>query len=77
MQKDVVLTEAKKGDVLLIHGTGAYTMSMYSKFHTMLPSPVYGYRRTSQGSYQITCLKERETPQEALAFWGNKIPRPV
>ena len=75
MKKDIELCEAKPGDVLVIHETGGYTMSMYSKFNSVLPSPIYGYQTTPEGSYSVICLKERETFEETLAFWGSEEPR--
>ena len=76
MQKNVDLVEAKAGDVLLMHDTGAYAMSMYSKFISHIPSPVYGIRK-SGGNYVITCLKDRETIQQTLEFWGPQEQRVV
>ena len=29
------------------------------------------------GKFRIRCFKERETPEETLAFWGNAYPRIV
>ena len=73
------LPKAERGDILLIHETGGYTMAMYSKFNSILPSPVYGYRRKVKEdglvSYEVVCLKERETFEETLDFWGSKDPR--
>jgi len=82
LRKDVELVEAQKGDILLIHDTGAYTMAMYSKFNSIQPSPTYGYRRNkntagANQAYEIVCLKERETLPETLAFWGNDNPRTI
>ena len=39
-----------------MHETGAYTMSMYSKFNSNIPSPVYGF---SLKENRIWCFKER------------------
>ncbi len=77
LAKDVELPEVNDGDWLLIHDTGAYTMAMYSKFNSVLPSPVYGYWQESDGSVRFKCFKERETPEECLEFWGLKEPRDV
>jgi len=77
LKKDLELYEAKQGDILLIHETGAYTMAMYSKFNSILPSPVFGYRRKEDGGFSVVCIKERETFEETLAFWGSETPRIV
>lgn len=65
------------GDIIIIHETGAYTIAMYSKFNSILPSPVYGYSKKEDGSYKVVCIKERETPQQILEFWGTSVPRVV
>jgi len=71
--KNVTLPDSvEPGDILIIHETGAYTMSMYSKFNSLLPSPVYGFSLKSNRTY---CFKERETLNECLSFWGSKQPR--
>ena len=62
---------AKTGDILIMHETGAYTMGMYSKFNSNIPSPVYGF---SLKNDRIWCFKEKETLHECLAFWGPKQP---
>ena len=68
----------EKGDIIVIHDTGAYTMSMYSKFNSITPSAVYGYEKNKSGlGYRIRCFKEKETTEETLAFWGNAYPRIV
>ena len=65
------------GDWLVIHDTGAYSMAMYSKFNSILPSPVYAYRAKEGDKVEIVCVKERESVEENLAFWGNEKPRAV
>ena len=75
---DVTLPKLEKGDIIVVHDTGGYTMSMYSKYNSITPSTVYGYERRGEGGgFRIRCFKERETPEETLAFWGNAYPRIV
>lgn len=94
---DVELPKLEKGDIIVVHDTGGYTMSMYSKYNSITPSAVYGYERIPNsegenngfigdklaaqcglgGKFRIRCFKERETPEETLAFWGNAYPRIV
>lgn len=45
-------------------------MAMYSRFHSFTPSQVWGYRLTGK-SVEWVSLKDRETAEETLAFWGN------
>ena len=77
MGHDVELPKVEKGDIIVVHDTGGYTMSMYSKYNSITPSAVYGYERRGEGGFRIRCFKERETPEESLAFWGNAYPRIV
>ena len=73
LAKGMSLPESiKTGDILIIHDTGANAMSMYSKFNSNIPNPVYGFSVMSQ---KIFCFKEREILTETLAFWGSKHPR--
>jgi len=94
---DVELPKLEKGDIIVVHDTGGYTMSMYSKYNSITPSAVYGYERMPNSGgehngfiddkmaaqcgagskFRIRCFKERETPEETLAFWGNAYPRIV
>ena len=70
LQKNVDLVQVRAGDILLMHDTGAYAMSMYSRFISHSPSPVYGIRRSGDDKFVFTCLKERESIQQTLEFWG-------
>jgi len=67
--KDVELPPPEDGDILAIHDTGAYTMSMYCKFNSIRASPVYGFRKVGD-DIQFTCFKLRESVEECLQFWG-------
>ena len=67
--RDVELPGPEDGDILAIHDTGAYTMSMYCKFNSIRASPVYGYWR-EEGQVKFVCYKTRETVEECLQFWG-------
>ena len=73
MAKGIPLAETiETGDILIIYDTGAYTMSMYSKFNSNISNPVYGFSVKSQ---KIFCFKERETLIDTLVFWGSEHPR--
>ncbi len=55
---------------------------MYSRYNSITPSVVYGYERSrnltnKQMGLRIRVLKEKETSNETLAFWGNAYPRIV
>ena len=74
---DIEFPELEVGDIIVVHDTGSYTMSMYSRYNSITPSAVYGYEKSQENGYKIRCFKPRETPEETLAFWGNAYPRIV
>jgi len=74
--RDVELPPAVDGDILAVHDTGAYTMSMYCKFNSIRASPVYGVRREGD-NIKFICFKKRESVEECLQFWGLQQPEPV
>lgn len=73
--KDINLPIVEQGDILVIHDTGAYSMSLYSKYNSILPSAVYSVESLTDGSIEVQCLKQRETQDEALMFWGTPTPQ--
>lgn len=73
LAKEIELPPAVSGDILAIRDTGAYTMSMYCKFNSILASPVYGYWKEGE-DLKFICFKERETVEECLRFWGLDTP---
>ncbi|CAB4055909.1 unnamed protein product [Lepeophtheirus salmonis] len=77
LKSRVHLPKAEKGDVLVLHDTGAYCMSMYSRYNSIIPSVVYGIEVLPNGELSIECFKEKETPEETLAIWGSKSPRKI
>lgn len=76
LAKEVNLPPAQADDILAIHDTGGYTMSMYCKFNSILASPVYGVSGHGDGLTMV-CYKKRETVEECLQFWGLEQPEPV
>lgn len=76
LAKDVELPKIDMGDWIIIQDTGAYTMAMYSRFNSILPSPVYGFTKKN-GQMVGYCLKERETIEENMKFWGTERPREI
>ena len=74
MSKEVSLPIARADDILVMHDTGGYTMALYSKYNSILPSPVFGFEEKN-GEIRFKCLKERETYEENLVFWGREQPR--
>ncbi|GMF34691.1 unnamed protein product [Phytophthora fragariaefolia] len=63
------LPAISRGDFVVVHDTGANTMSMFSR-HCSRPAPaVYGYR-TSEDEISLELLKPAETPEQVMSFWG-------
>ena len=65
----------EEGDILMVRDTGAYTMSMYSKYNSITPSSVYAFEHQEESAgpeFAFYCFKQKETSNETLAFWGNK-----
>ncbi|KAE9040278.1 hypothetical protein PR001_g4860 [Phytophthora rubi] len=63
------LPTISRGDFVVVHDTGANTMSMFSR-HCSRPAPaVYGYR-TNEDEISVELLKPAETPKEVMSFWG-------
>eukprot|EP00088_Acartia_fossae_P005033 TRINITY_DN12200_c0_g1_i2.p1 TRINITY_DN12200_c0_g1~~TRINITY_DN12200_c0_g1_i2.p1 ORF type:complete len:439 (-),score=89.18 TRINITY_DN12200_c0_g1_i2:17-1309(-) len=75
LAKEVLMSGPQAGDILAIHDTGAYTMSMYCRFNSILAGGVYGYTRNN-GDLSLQCFKQRESYDECMAFWGyqNSVP---
>ncbi|KAG3188869.1 hypothetical protein PC128_g12008 [Phytophthora cactorum] len=65
----VVLPTISRGDFVVVHDTGANTMSMFSR-HCSRPAPaVFGYR-ASEDEISLQLLKPAETPEQVMSFWG-------
>lgn len=64
--REVELPEIEAGDYVIIHDTGAYTLSMWSRYNSRQIPRVIGYR--DDGS-EFEVLKERETINDILRFW--------
>jgi len=67
LAKDVRLPSMEKHDLLVMHDTGGYTMSMYSKYNSLQAQSVYGF--SEKGGFKM--LRPRETEEQVLSFWGD------
>lgn len=63
--RDILLPHIEPGDWLLIHDTGAYTLSMWSRYNSRAVPKVLGYN----ADHAFSTLKKRETPEDVLRFW--------
>ncbi|RLO03433.1 hypothetical protein DYB28_012828, partial [Aphanomyces astaci] len=66
LAKQVLLPQIHAGDYIVIHDTGGYTVSMYSKYNSRPSTAIYGY----DDQLGLTPFKEQETVDQVLAFWG-------
>jgi diaminopimelate decarboxylase len=66
LAKGVILPEIEEGDYIIIHDTGGYTFSMWSRYNSRFAPRVLGYKGSR---FQI--LKERETIGDLERFWGD------
>lgn len=67
--RERMLAPARRGDLLLIRDTGAYTLSMWSRHCNRGLPASWGYR--SDGA---TLLHPGETPADVVGFWSRPSP---
>ncbi|MFP4471453.1 MAG: hypothetical protein ACLFPE_12240 [Bacteroidales bacterium] len=65
--RNVLLPEIRPADWIIIHDTGGYTLSMWSRYNSRQIPKVIGYRH---GGDHFEILREREKPEDLWAFWG-------
>jgi len=65
--RDVELPAVEAGDYILIHDTGAYTLSMWSRYNSRQIPKVIGYHNDTN---QFEVLKKRETYDDLIRFWS-------
>ncbi len=73
LARDIHLPKVEPGDYIVVHDTGAYTLSMWSRYNSRPIPKVIGYRReppfeTSE-QYEFTILKSRESLEDIAEFW--------
>ncbi len=64
--KEIELPEVEEGDYIIIHDTGAYTLSMWSRYNSRQIPKVIGYYNDGE-TFEI--LRERESLQTLWEFW--------
>lgn len=65
--RNILLPEINPGDWLIIHDTGGYTLSMWSRYNSREMPKVIGYR---QAGAHFEILKDREKPEDLFDFWS-------
>jgi len=64
LAREIWLPAVEEGDYLVIHDSGGYTFSMWSRYNSRQTPRIIGYH---ESSFEI--LKERETLEELEKFW--------
>jgi diaminopimelate decarboxylase len=64
---DLDLPVVVEGDYILIHDTGSYTLSMWSRYNSRQMPKVLGYH-SENDTFEL--LKERESKEDLLDFWS-------
>jgi diaminopimelate decarboxylase len=64
LAREVKLPVIEEGDYLVIHDTGGYTFSMWSRYNSRQTPRIIGYRGN-----KFEILKEREGLDEVAGFW--------
>jgi diaminopimelate decarboxylase len=62
--KGISLPKVEEGDFIVVHDTGGYTFSMWSRYNSRQTPRILGYR-----GEQFEILKERESLEELQRFW--------
>ena len=66
LARNVELPEVEEGDYIIIHDTGGYTFSMWSRYNSRQTPRILGYFNDGE---QFDILKERETYDDIYNFW--------
>ena len=66
LAKGVSLPEVQEGDHLVIHDTGGYTFSMWSRYNSRFAPRIIGYYNDGE---IFVLLKEREGMENIIRFW--------
>jgi len=66
LAKNIILPRVEEGDYLIIHDSGGYTFSMWSRYNSRQAPRILGY---FAGGKRFEVFKERETLEEVGRFW--------
>lgn len=66
LAKDIDLPPISPGDLLVVRDTGAYTVSMWSRYNSRQMPNVLGYHDDGR---DLRVIKRRETPDQLIEFW--------
>ncbi len=68
LARDIALPTPREGDWLIVHDTGAYTLSMWSRHCSRGLPPVLGYEGAGDPAPRL--LLAGETPADVARFWS-------
>lgn len=68
LAREITLPRLEENDFLIIQDTGAYTLSMWSRYNSRQIPRVVGYQN---GGERFEVLRERESPADLIAFWSG------
>jgi len=66
LAKGVTLPQVQEGDHLVIHDTGGYTFSMWSRYNSRFAPRIIGYYNDGE---EFVILREREGIEDIIRFW--------
>lgn len=67
LERGILLPEVEEGDFIIIHDTGAYTSSMWSRYNSRQFPKVIGY---GENGKKFVVLKDRESLASIKNFWS-------
>jgi len=67
LEREILLPEVEEGDFIIIHNTGAYTSSMWSRYNSRQFPKVIGYEEFGR---KFVLLKKRESLERIKNFWA-------
>lgn len=67
---NISFKDCKAGDRVVILDAGANTLSLHSRHCSRLAPPVYAFRSLSDGKIVYNIIKQKETTDYLLEFWG-------
>jgi diaminopimelate decarboxylase len=66
LAKGLTLPPVEEGDYIVIHDSGSYTFSMWSRYNSRFAPRILGYR---DGGKSFELIRERETMDDIMRFW--------
>ncbi|KAL0589314.1 hypothetical protein ABG067_002533 [Albugo candida] len=68
--RSILVPRIERNDLLVMHDTGANTISLFSRHCSRAAPCVYGYHTNDAEELTLTLLKAKETAEEVMRFWG-------